>query len=226
MSGILYFQRISDANALKNAVEKWQPFEKLCTKDSRPTKALVTTMWNELDYESGVRLETALKMTWSRMVTDSSSVTCRFVGTRLSAFQILLPSIRAANEKQTGILLLGLKKVHHHLIEAGTRDSFFQELCSIISRQREILDSICIELDRILPNESSLKPLIQEHQELTKKLRSRLDFIKTLKLPLSKRLLDTLLVVVSWNWFRRFANIFPCVLQASHDQTGFFISHL
>lgn len=208
MSGILYFQRLSDVGALNNAIQKWLPFETLGTKDARHTKALVTTMWNELDAESGVKSETAVKTVWSSMVSDPSSTTFRFLGTRLSAVRILLPSIKTANEKKTSLILKEIQKVPQHLLVTSTRALLLQELHSLIARQRELLKTICIELEKVLPNESSLKPLIDEHQDVTAKLRSRLDLVKSLKLPLSKRMLDTLLVVVSWNWFKGFAKIF------------------
>ncbi len=168
----------------------------------------MTTMWNELDAESGVKSETAVKTVWSSMVSDPSSTTFRFLGTRLSAVRILLPSIKTANEKKTSLILKEIQKVPQHLLVTSTRALLLQELHSLIARQRELLKTICIELEKVLPNESSLKPLIDEHQDVTAKLRSRLDLVKSLKLPLSKRMLDTLLVVVSWNWFKGFAKIF------------------
>ena len=205
LSGILYFQRISDVGALNNAIQKWLPFETLSTKDARHTKALVTTMWNELDEISGMKSETAVKTVWSSMVSDPSSTTFRFLGTRLSAVRILLPSIKIANGKKTSLILKEIQKVPQHLLVASTRGLLYQDLHSLIARQRELLNTICIELEQVSPNESSLKPIIDEHQDVTAKLWSRLDLAKSLKLPLSKRMLDTLLVVVSWNWFKGFA---------------------
>ena len=178
-------------------------------------------MWSELDETSGMKSEKAVKTVWSSMVSDPSSTTFRFLGTRLSAIRILLPSIKIANGKKTSLILKEIQKVPQHLV-ASTRGLLYQDLHSLIARQRELLNIICIELERVLPNESSLKPLIDEHQDVTAKLWSRLVLAKSLKLPLSKRMLDTLLVVVSWNWFKGFAKKnLVYGLQASHLYAGF-----
>jgi hypothetical protein len=168
-------------------------------------------MWNELDETSGMKSETAVKTVWSSMVSDPSSTTFRFLGTRLSAVRILLPSIKIANGKKTSLIFKEIQKVPQHLLVASTRGLLYRDLHSLIARQRELLNTICIELEQVSPNESSLKPLIDEHQDVTAKLWSRLDLAKSLKLPLSKRMLDTLLVVVSWNWFKGFAKNFESI---------------
>jgi hypothetical protein len=142
------------------------------------------------------------------MVSDPSSTTFRFLGTRLSAVRILLPSIKTANGKKTSLILKQVQKLPQHLVASDTRGLLYQDLHSLIERQRELLNTVCIELEQVLPNESRLKPLTDEHQDVTAKLRSRLDLVKSQKLPFSKRMLDTLLVVVSWNWFKGFAKIF------------------
>jgi hypothetical protein len=72
-------------------------FKELCGKDSLNNIVLTTTLWNDIDEETGSARETQLKDGyWQSMIVRGSRMR-RFSGTRQSALQLLRPFVDQAN---------------------------------------------------------------------------------------------------------------------------------
>jgi hypothetical protein len=107
LRGIIYLHRISDPRMSGSAINNLNIFQRLCGTQGLPNVVLVTTMWKELqqqtgDIIAGERREEELKTTdtfWARMISHGSR-TMRHTGDRQSA-QAILSSILAAQTEFT-----------------------------------------------------------------------------------------------------------------------------
>ena len=68
-------------------------FQELFGGKSFKNVILTTTMWDEVDVETGASREEELKSNWKSMIAGGSS-TRRFIGTRDSAFHVIAPLYR------------------------------------------------------------------------------------------------------------------------------------
>ena len=97
LSGLLYFHRITDNRKVGSPLRNLGIFKELCGKDSLNNIVLTTTLWNDIDEETGSARETQLKDGyWQSMIVRGSRMR-RFSGTRQSAFQLLRPFVDQAN---------------------------------------------------------------------------------------------------------------------------------
>ncbi|KAE9368404.1 hypothetical protein N431DRAFT_381805 [Stipitochalara longipes BDJ] len=107
LNGIVYLHRISDPRMSGSAMKNLNMFQKLCGTQSSPNVVLVTTMWKELQQQTGgiaagERREEELKtkdLFWAGMLNRGSKI-MRHTGDRKSA-QAILSSILDARTKVT-----------------------------------------------------------------------------------------------------------------------------
>ncbi|KAF8157122.1 P-loop containing nucleoside triphosphate hydrolase protein [Crassisporium funariophilum] len=95
LSGLLYFHRISDNRIGGTSLKNLDMFKKLCGENPLEKIILMTTMWDQVDEETGAtRYQDLQKDYWSEM--SERGTTARFMGTRESALSILTPFILKA----------------------------------------------------------------------------------------------------------------------------------
>jgi hypothetical protein len=70
VAGVVYLHRISDNRLSGAALKNLHAFASLCGPDAMPGVILVTTMWDDVKEEVGVRRETELKDIFSQEVMD------------------------------------------------------------------------------------------------------------------------------------------------------------
>ena len=107
LNGIIYLHRISDPRMSGSAVKNLNMLQKLCGAQSLPNIVLVTTMWGELQkqtggIDAGKRREEELKTTdlfWAGLLSRGSKI-MRHTGDRKSA-EAILSSILDAQTKVT-----------------------------------------------------------------------------------------------------------------------------
>jgi len=107
LNGIIYLHRISDPRMSGSAIKNLNMLQKLCGTQSLPNVVLVTTMWGELQQQTGgiaagERREEELKKTdlfWAGMLSHGSNI-MRHTGDRESA-QAILSSILDTRTKVT-----------------------------------------------------------------------------------------------------------------------------
>ena len=138
LSGLLYFHRISDNRRKPDSPLKYlSMFERLCGKNTLQNVILTTTMWDEVDLETGEERERELKTGYWRPMLNRSSTTNRFSRTRESALTVIDPLIDTAIIRISDLILADMRKKL-----SSTSQATRQELLSTLEpllRQRESL---------------------------------------------------------------------------------------
>ncbi|KAG8220498.1 P-loop containing nucleoside triphosphate hydrolase protein [Butyriboletus roseoflavus] len=90
LAGLLYLHRISDVRLAGTPLRNLGVFQNLCGTENLKNVVIVTTMWDEVEDQSvgSKREEELLSSFWKGMI-DLGSRTCRFQGTRESAWEII-----------------------------------------------------------------------------------------------------------------------------------------
>jgi hypothetical protein len=100
LSGLLYFHRISDNRVVAGTpLKNLRMYEELCGRNAYQNIILATTMWDEVDDETGETREEELRSKYWRPMLDRNSTTSRFMRTRESAIALIDPLIDAANKR-------------------------------------------------------------------------------------------------------------------------------
>ena len=89
LAGIVYLHNISANRMSGTSLMNLSMFESLCGQDAMTSVILVTTMWNEIKEETGVRREAELKATFWKDMLRNGCKTKRFNHTFDSAWDIV-----------------------------------------------------------------------------------------------------------------------------------------
>lgn len=161
-------------------------FEQLCGKNAFYNVILATTMWDEVDEETGATREQELKTRYWGDMLERDSTTNRFLRTRESAFTLIDPLINKANERNSLLIQHEMADMHKKLPAISVAQDLFSKM-ELLVRQREVLlHQIRSEMKRT-GDKVSLKPLEDEYEKLKIDLESTVDEMRKLKLPLGKR---------------------------------------
>ena len=191
LSGLLYFHRISDNRMAGSPLKNLRMFEELCGKNSFKNVILTTTMWDEVNQETGATREGELKnIYWKAMINRGSS-TARFEGKRDSAFRLIAPLLDEANNRNTLLLQKELVDLDLRLSETHAGQKLRSEIKQLAKQQQELLRQIREELKR--PNNAaSLQSLIEEYEELNKTSGPLLQQMADLQVPLGRQFKNAL----------------------------------
>lgn len=171
LAGLLYFYRISDNRMAGSLLRNFRLFERICGKEFNRI-VLVTTMWDQVDEQTGRKREEELfNIYWRTSISRGSSV-ARFQNTRVSAFEIMMTILRARNNQAPSPLLLqkeiaskGLK-----LSQTTAGKTLFTDPESIVNNQQRLLQRIQEELKKSPVDPDVLRHLEREHKELMSEL--------------------------------------------------------
>lgn len=188
LSGLLYFHRISDNRMAGTPLKNLRMFGELCGKNSFHSVILVTTMWDEVDEETGNLREAELKSRYWRSMLDRQSTTCRFLQTRESALHLIEPLIDEANAKSSLLLQQELVDMRTKLPATSAGQKLYSEMEDLVKRRQEVLGRIRIAMKQTNENQTSLPLLKQEYQRLKTQLDTTVNEMQKLKLPIGKRL--------------------------------------
>jgi hypothetical protein len=89
VAGVVYLHRITDNRLSGAAMKNLHAFASLCGPDAMPIVILVTTMWDDVKEEVGVRREEELKDIFSQEVMDVECRMERFRNTSKSVWDIV-----------------------------------------------------------------------------------------------------------------------------------------
>jgi len=190
LSGLLYFHRISDNRKTGSPLRILGMFEELCGKDTLQKVILTTTMWDEVDRETGETRETDLKSRYWRPMLQRHSTTNRFGRTRESAFTVIDPLIDTENKQFSTLLRQELKDMRKKL-SSNSRvagEELLSTMEVLLSQREDLLRRIRNEVKRRADDEMILEPLEDEYQKLKINMESTINDMKKLKIPLGKRL--------------------------------------
>jgi len=173
-------------------------FEALCGKGAFKNVILATTMWDEVDEETGSTREGELKGIYWKPMIDRGSSTGRFEGTRDSAFRLIAPFLEEANVRNALLLQKELVGLDMRLSETHAGQKLRSEIKQLAKQQQELLNQIREELTR--PNNAALlQSLMEEYEELKKTSGSLLQQMTDLQVPLGRRLMNTIDVTFGRN---------------------------
>ena len=164
-------------------------FEELCGKNAFHNVILTTTMWDEVDEETGEDRERELKTKYWRTMLDRNSTTSRFLRTRESAFDLIEPLIDAANRRSSVLLQDELVDLRKTLPATAAGQELFSAMGQIVSQREDLLRRIRHEMRQSNGDKMALEPLQEEHQRLQKSLEATVTEMRRLRLPLGKRLI-------------------------------------
>jgi len=168
-------------------------FEQLCGKNAFKNVILTTTMWDEVDEETGATREEELKGIYWKAMIDRHSSTGRFVGTRDSAFRLIAPFLDDANTRNKLLLQKELVDLDLRLSETHAGRKLRSEIKQLAKQQQELLHEIREEFKR--PNNAtSLQSLMEEYEELKKTSDSLLAQMADLQVPLGRQLMNTITI--------------------------------
>ena len=146
LSGLLYFHRISNNRMAGTPLKNLRMFEELCGKNAFHNVILTTTMWDEVDEETGEERERELKTKYWRKMLERGSTTKRFLRTRESAFDVIEPLIEAANHRRSVLLQDELVDMRKSLPETSAGRELFSEMGQLVSQRKELLRRIQHEM--------------------------------------------------------------------------------
>ena len=165
-------------------------FKDICGKNAPQNVILTTTMWDEVDEETGEDRERDLKSNYWRTMLDRSSTTSRFLGTRESAFNLIDLFIDAANRQSSVLLQNELVDMRKSLPVTAPGQELFSAVGQLVSQREDLLRRIRQEMKRSDGDKMILESLREEHHELQNSIKMTVNEIRRLKLPLGKRLLN------------------------------------
>jgi hypothetical protein len=168
-------------------------FEELCGKNAFKNVILTTTMWDEVDEDTGVTREEELRGIYWKAMIDRGSSTGRFKGTRDSAFCLIAPLLDEANTRNKLLLQKELVDLDLRLSETHAGQKLRSEIKQLAKQQQELLHQIREELKR--PNNAtSLQSLMEEYEELKKTSGSLLTQMADLQVPLGRQFMNAVTI--------------------------------
>ncbi|RDB28781.1 Serine/threonine-protein kinase HT1 [Hypsizygus marmoreus] len=88
LTGLLFFHRIGEARMRGTPLKNLNMFEALCGKDALKNVILTTTMWDQVNPETGNKRESQLRAEFWKPMMDHGSRVARFTSTFDSAWEI------------------------------------------------------------------------------------------------------------------------------------------
>ena len=163
-------------------------FEKLCGKNAFHNIIFTTTMWDEVDEETGGERERELKAKYWRSILErhDSSTTSRFLRTRESAFDVIESLIDTANRRSSVLLQDELVDMRKSLPATAPAQKLLSAMGQLVSQREDLLRRIRQETRQSGGDKMALEPLREEHQRLQKSLEATV--IEMRRLPIGTRL--------------------------------------
>jgi hypothetical protein len=165
-------------------------FEELCGKNTFRNVILTTTMWDEVDEETGEDREGELKSKYWKDMLERGSTTGRFMRTRESAFNLIYPLIGTANERSSVLLQQELVDMGKKLPSTFAGRKLVSDMEVLVRRRQDLLLRIGNEMKRADGDKMILEALQEEHQRLRNSLEATVNEMRRLKLPFGSRLLN------------------------------------
>ena len=163
-------------------------FEELCGKNAFHNVILTTTMWDDVDEETGRVREEELKSRYWRLMLDRKSTTSRFMGTRESALHLIEPLIDEANKKSSLLLQQEMVDLRNTLPETSAGVRLFSETERLVKERQEILEKMRNVMKHSSQDKTALLSLQKEYQRVKTELDTTVNEMRRLRLPLGKRL--------------------------------------
>jgi hypothetical protein len=151
-------------------LKNFRMFEQLCGKNTFRNVILTTTMWDEIDVETGEDREGELKSKSWRNMLEHGSKTGRFMRTRESAFDLIEPLLDASNRRTPVLLQHELVDMGKELHSTSAGQPLLSEMEVLVRQREDLLRRIRNEMKRTDGDNMTLDPSLEENQKLRTKL--------------------------------------------------------
>jgi len=204
LTGLLYFHRISDNRMAGTPLKNLRLFERLCGDDFNSI-VLTTTMWDDVDEETGAGREKELaSVYWKSMIERGSSVK-RFLNNRSSAFEILRPIINEVNKNSALLLQKEMMDLRLQLRQTTAGRSLFVELEDLVARHQRALSRIRGGLTDSAFDQEQLKEVMEEYQRVSAQLQRAVEDMQRMKVSTGEWFRK---LVIKKNWKRILGFVF------------------
>jgi hypothetical protein len=174
-------------------------FEGLCGENSFENVILTTTMWDNIDEETGEDRERELKSKYWRNMLDHGSTTGRFMRTRESAFNLIYPLIDAANKRNSVLLQRELVDIGKKLSLTSAGQALLSEMEVLVRKRQDLLVRIRNEMKRADGDKMTLEALEEEYERIRNSLEAIANDMRRLKLSLEYRLVNMITSISNSN---------------------------
>jgi hypothetical protein len=204
LTGLLYFHRISDNRMAGTPLKNLRLFEKLCGDDFKSI-VLTTTMWDDVEEETGAQREKELaSVYWKSMVERGSSVK-RFLNNRSSAFEILTPIINEVNKNSALLLQTEMTELGLQLRQTTAGRTLFVELEDLVARHQRALSRIRGGLTEPSLDQEQLAEVMEEYHRVSAQLQRAVEDMQRMKVSTGEWFKK---LVIKKNWKRILGFVF------------------
>ena len=166
-------------------------FEKLCGKEFS-TIVLTTTMWDDIDLESGEEREQELQDNYWRSMINRGSTVKRFLYTSASAFDVLRPILTRVHETHTLRLQKEVTDLKLKLKETAAGRVLALQLEELVPKQQKLLEAIRGDLmvSKLRPDQ--LERLQRDYQEVSMQLQRVMKDVERMKISVGDQFLNVI----------------------------------
>jgi methyl-accepting chemotaxis protein len=175
-------------------------FEKLCGKEFS-TIVLTTTMWDEVDLETGEQREQELQDIYWKAMIDRGSTVKRFLYTQKSAFDVLRPVLSQVNKMQTLRLQNEVTDLGLKLKETAAGRVLALQLEELVPKQQRLLMAIRNDLMESSLQPDQLEQLHRDFQEVSAQLQRAMRDVEKMKISVGDQFLNFVRIKI-WNGSR------------------------
>ena len=153
------------------SLNNFKLFERLCGNDFTKI-VLTTTMWSEVDELDGTKRERELKRDYWRPMIERGSPIQRFLYSRESALEILLPLFDDAHRRSARAILLQNEITDRGFLlkDTSAGQTLKMGLGDLIARHQDVLGNIRRELADSASDSDQLRLLMEEYQRASMQL--------------------------------------------------------
>jgi hypothetical protein len=188
LAGIIYLHRISDNRMAGTPLRNLRMFGELCGDQAVKKVVLVTTMWDRVQGDTGERREKQLfENYWNGMMKLGAS-TSRFLNSTDSAW-IIINLILEEHANEALLLQEELVDLKRSLNETQAGKTLYSDLQRLLAEQRDTVRSLA-EQARDESNPQLARQLDDEYKRIQKDLDKTFTEIKSLKIPLGRKLMQ------------------------------------
>ena len=187
LAGIIYLHRITDNRMAGSPHRNLRMFGELCGDQAVKKVVFVTTMWDKVQPDTGLRREKELFDNYWKTMINCGASTARFLNSADSAWKIVDIILK---QHETEVLLLQeeIVDLKRALNETQAGKTLYSDLQRILAEQRDTVRSL-VEQARDESNPQLAQQLEAELKRIQKDFDKTFSEINNLKVSFGKRLL-------------------------------------
>lgn len=165
-----------------------QMFANLCGSTAAAHVALVSTMWDQVPYNTGCLRETELLQQYWKPMVDLGSHVDRFDGTFERAWTIM-EWFRSQTLRDALLIQEEMVDLHKRLCETQAGMALYDALRKLLAEQRETIRQLREQATQ-KDNIAITKDLNAEYEKIEKELDRTFALVRNMKVPIGRRILS------------------------------------